>query len=95
MRQEVFSCGVIYAKRRETEFVEAFVYKDIFVHFPHDCTLLLWAQLIQTGFMLFILRGPHLFFSVLFRAHYKVTSARRATTHQLHSFAIELVNSNS
>ena len=58
----------------------------ISVHFTHDCTLVLNAQLIQTGSVLLLLP----LFTVLGFTLYKDTGERRAVTHQLYSSAIEV-----
>ena len=55
-------------------------------HFTHDCTLVLYKQLIHTGSVLLLLP----FSSVLGFPLYEDTGDGRAVTHQLYSFAIEV-----
>ena len=54
------------------------------IHFTHDCTLVQYAQMIQTGSVLLLLP----FSSVLGFTLYEDTDHGRAATHQLYSFAI-------
>ena len=55
-------------------------------HFTHDCTLVLYKQLIQTGSVL----GVLLLSSVLGFPLYEDTADGRAAIHQLYSFAIDV-----
>ena len=57
--------------------------------FIHDCILVLYKQLIQTCFGCYP-SDFTLFCSVLFCPLYEDTDLRRATAHQLYSFAIEV-----
>ena len=56
------------------------------IELAHDCTLVLYKQLIKTGFVLQLLPK----FSVLGFPLYEYTANGRAATHQLYSFAIEV-----
>ena len=56
------------------------------IELAHDCTLVLYKQLIQTGSVLQLLPK----FSVLGFPLYEDTANGRAATHQLYSFAIEV-----
>ena len=53
------------------------------IDFIHDCTLILYKQLIQAGF------GSLRLYSVPGLPLCKDTDLRRATAHQLYCFAIE------
>ena len=55
------------------------------MHFTHDCTLVLYTQLIQTGSVLMLLP----FSTELGFTLHRDTANGRAATHQLYSFAIE------
>ena len=57
------------------------------IYFTHDCTLVFYSQLIQTCSVLLLLP----FSTVLGFPLYKNTGDGRAATHQLYSFAIEVV----
>ena len=56
------------------------------IELAHDCTLVLYKQLIQTGLVLKLLPK----FSELGFPLYEDTANGRATTHQLYRFAIEI-----
>ena len=56
------------------------------INFTHDCTLVLYKQLIQTGSVLLLLPLS----SVLGFPLYEDTANGRAATHQLYSLAIEV-----
>ena len=56
------------------------------MHFTHDCTLVLYTQLIQTGSVLMLLP----FSTELGFTLHRDTANGRAATHQLYSFAIEI-----
>ena len=55
------------------------------IAFTHDCTIVLYKQLMQTGYVLLLLPLT----SVLGFPLYEDTSNGRATKHQLYSLAIE------
>ena len=55
------------------------------IHFTHDCTLVLYKQLIKTGSVLLLLP----LFSVLGFPFYEDTGHGRAAKHQLYIIAIE------
>ena len=56
------------------------------IDFTHDCLLVLYMQLMQTGSVLLLLQLP----SVLNFPLYEDTADGRAVTHQLYSFAIDV-----
>ena len=56
------------------------------IYFTNDCKLVLYSQLIKTGYVLLLLQ----FFTVLGFSLYKDTSDGRAITNQLYSSAIEV-----
>ena len=58
------------------------------IHFTHDCTLVLYKQLIKTGSVLLLLPLS----SVLGFPFYKDTCHGRAAKHQLYIIAIEALH---
>ena len=62
-------------------------FKKITIHFTHDCTIVVYAQLIQTGFVLLLLQLS----TVLCFTLYKDTGDGRAVTHQLYSSTLKVL----